>query len=63
LMILSWPLATRAQPRPGVQRRYTCTAARIKNAGAEYSKKVPREVQIWKDADARSGRVTCGDGR
>jgi hypothetical protein len=28
-----------------------------------YSTEVPQEVRIWRDADTRSGTVTCGDGR
>ena len=29
----------------------------------EYSRKVPQQVRIRRDADTRSGTVTCGDGR
>jgi hypothetical protein len=31
--------------------------------GDEYSRKVPQQVRIWRDADTRSGTVTCGYGR
>ena len=31
--------------------------------GGEYSTKVPQQVRIWRDADTRSGTVTCGYGR
>ena len=33
------------------------------NPGGEYSTEVPQQVRIWRDADTRSGTVTCGDGR
>ena len=33
------------------------------NLGGEYSTKLPQQVRVWRDADTRSGTVTCGDGR
>jgi hypothetical protein len=47
----------------GAQRQSPQVLRRAVGLGGEYSTKVPQQVQIWRDAEGRSGTVTCGYGR
>jgi hypothetical protein len=47
----------------GAQRRSAEASPGAVGSDGEYSTKVPQQVRIWRDADRRSGTVTCGDGR